>query len=39
MRAIADSMRTSASKSYIRFYERNDATGEYVAIPLDVSAL
>lgn len=39
MEAIADSMRTVASKSYIRFYERNDATGEYMPITLDVSAL
>ncbi len=39
MAAIADSMRTTASKSYVRFYERIDSTGEYVAIPLDVSAL
>ncbi|MGC4076877.1 MAG: DUF3164 family protein [Rubrivivax sp.] len=39
MEAIADSMRVAASKSYVRFYERDDATGEYVAIPLDVSAL
>ena len=39
MAAIADSMRTTASKSYVRFYERVDSTGEYVAIPLDVSAL
>lgn len=38
MEAIADSMKTVSSKSYIRFYERNEA-GEYVAIPLDVSAL
>jgi len=39
MEAIADSMKTVSSKAYIRFYERNDATGEYLAIPLDVSAL
>ncbi|MBK1614979.1 sulfate transporter [Rubrivivax gelatinosus] len=39
MDAIADSMRVAASKSYVRFYERDDKTGEYVAIPLDVSAL
>lgn len=38
MDAISDSMKTVSSKSYIRFYERDDATGEYVAIPLDVSA-
>lgn len=39
MRAIADSMTTASSKAYVRFYERNDATGEYVAIPLDVTSL
>jgi hypothetical protein len=39
MEAIADSMRTVASKSYIRFYERDDNTGEYVPIPLDLAAL
>lgn len=38
MTAIADSMRTSSSKAYVRFYERNDETGEYIAIPLDVAA-
>lgn len=38
MEAISDSIKTVSSKAYIRFYERDDATGEYVAIPLDVSA-
>lgn len=38
MEAIADSMKATGSKAYIRFYERDEATGEYVAIPLDVSA-
>ena len=38
MQAVADSMRTASSKAYVRFYARNDATGEYVAIPLDVSS-
>lgn len=39
MDAIADSMRVSASKSYVRFYVRNDATGEYEPIPLDMAAV
>lgn len=39
MAAIADSMKTISSKSYVRFYERDEATGAYIAIPLDVSAL
>lgn len=38
MDAIADSMKTASSKAHIRFYVRNDATGEYIAIPLDVAA-
>lgn len=38
MAAIADSMRIASSKAHLRFYRRNDATGEYLAIPLDVSA-
>ena len=37
MQAIADSMQTASTKPYIRFYKRNDATGEYVAISLDVA--
>lgn len=39
MNAIADSMRVSSSKSYVRFYERNDATGDYLPISLDVAAV
>lgn len=39
MDAIADSMRVATSKSYVRFYERNDATGEYIAITLDMAAV
>lgn len=38
MSAIADSMRVAASKSYVRFYERNDA-GEYLPISLDAAAV
>lgn len=38
MDAISDSMKTVSSKSYIRFYERDDASGEYRPIALDVSA-
>lgn len=37
MDAIADSMKTTASRSYVRFYERNDETGEYTAISLDAA--
>ena len=38
MQAIADSMQTVSSKAYIRCYERNDATGEYMPISLDVAS-
>lgn len=37
MRAIGDSMRVTGTKPYIRFYERDDHTGEYIAINLDVA--
>jgi hypothetical protein len=39
MLAIGDSMRVASTKSYIRFYERDDGTGEYLPISLDVAAL
>lgn len=39
MEAIADSMQTGSTKPYVRFYERNDASGEYDAINLDVAAV
>lgn len=39
MHAIADSMRVSNTKSYMRFYERNDETGEYFPISLDVAVV
>ena len=39
MQAIADSMQTASTKPYIRFYERNDTTGEYLPISLDVAAV
>ena len=39
MAAISDSIQIAGSKQYLRFYERNDETGEYVNIPLDVAAL
>lgn len=38
MKAISDSTRTASTKPYIRFYERDDASGEYVPINLDVAA-
>lgn len=39
MQAIADSIQTTSSKPYLRFYERNDATGEYLPIVLSVAAV
>jgi hypothetical protein len=39
MQAISDSLKVSGTKPYIRFYERDDHTGEYQAINLDVAAL
>ena len=38
MQAIADSIQTLSSKPYVRFYERNDQSGEYLPIVLNVAA-
>lgn len=38
MEAIADSMQTSSSKPYLRFYEKNQAD-EWVAIHLNIAAI
>jgi hypothetical protein len=39
MDAIADSMRVASSKAYVRCYQRNDLTGEYQPITLDVAGV
>lgn len=39
MVAIGDSMNVASTKPYLRFYERDDRTGEYMPISLDVAAL
>lgn len=39
MQAIGDSMQVASTKPYIRFYERDDTTGDYFPINLDVAAL
>lgn len=39
MKAISDSMAVQSTKSYIRFYERDERTGEYQPIVLDMAAL
>lgn len=38
MRAIGEALQVVGSKSYIRCYERDDATGQYLPIALDVAA-
>jgi hypothetical protein len=38
MKAITESIQVSGSKQYVRLYER-DEQGEYIGIPLDVTAL
>ena len=35
MQALSDSLNVQTSREYIRFYERNDETGEYELINLD----
>jgi Protein of unknown function (DUF3164) len=37
MQAIGDSMTAASSKSYLRFYQRDDKTGEYLPISLDIA--
>lgn len=37
MDAISDSIQITGSKRYIRVYQLNEATGEYVRIPLDAA--
>lgn len=37
MTAISESVQVVGSKSYVRLYERDDATGEYVPIKLDLT--
>ncbi|RQZ74820.1 MULTISPECIES: DUF3164 family protein [Burkholderia] len=39
MRAIADSIRVTGTKPYVRIYERDDETGDYRAISLDIAAI
>lgn len=39
MQAIGDSMRVASTKPYIRFYERDEITGDYCPINLDVAAI
>lgn len=39
MDAISDSLTVAGSKSYVRIYERDDLTGKYNPIPLDMAAV
>lgn len=39
MTAISDSIQIASTKPYIRFYKRDDATGEYDPITLDMAAV
>ena len=39
MQVIADSTKTASTTPYVRFYERDEGTGEYRAISLDVAAV
>lgn len=39
MQAIGDAVQVVGSKSYVRVYERNDATGQYEPIGLDVAGV
>lgn len=39
MQAITDSIGIAGSKSYLRFYKRNDETGEYAPISLDLATI
>ena len=39
MDAVADSMKSVSSVAYVRFYRRNDETGEYLPISLNAAAV
>lgn len=39
MKAISDSQQVASTKPYIRFYERDERSGEYFPISLDVAAV
>lgn len=39
MQAISDAVQVIGSKSYVRVYERNDVTGEYLPLPLDIAGV
>lgn len=39
MAAISDSMNVASTKPYVRFYERDERSGDYMPISLDVASL
>ncbi|TCM61896.1 uncharacterized protein DUF3164 [Acinetobacter calcoaceticus] len=39
MQAISDSINIAGSKSYLRFYQRNDDSGEYEPMSLDIASI
>lgn len=39
MQAVADGTQTASTRPYVRYYKRNDTTGEYQPISLDVAAV
>lgn len=39
MQAISDSINIAGSKAYLRFYQRNDETGEYIPLSLDLATI
>lgn len=39
MQAIADSLQVASTKPYVRFYKRNETSGDYLPISLDVAAV
>ena len=39
MQAISDSLHIQTTREYVRFYERDDETGEYILINLDFAKL
>ncbi|MGT2453762.1 DUF3164 family protein [Cupriavidus basilensis] len=39
MKAISESVQVIGTKEYIRFYERSEATGEYLPVTLDIAGV
>ena len=39
MQAISDSINIIGSKAYLRFYTRDDSTGGYLPLSLDIASI